>query len=87
MTLRVGIGAAPFRPESVEFVRQAERLGVDSVWCPEFWAGDAQTPRTPGDQLPLMTLRQGIIGTQAQLQWAEEVLPQLRERATSAARI
>ena len=44
MTMRVGIGAAPFRPEAVEFVRQAERLGVDSVWCPEFWAGDAFTP-------------------------------------------
>ena len=44
MTLCVGIGAAPFRPEAVEFVRQAERLGVDSVWCPEFWAGDAFTP-------------------------------------------
>jgi F420-dependent oxidoreductase-like protein len=44
MTLRVGIGTAPFRPEAVEFVRQADRLGVDSVWCPEFWAGDAFTP-------------------------------------------
>jgi F420-dependent oxidoreductase-like protein len=44
VTLRVGIGAAPFRPEAVEFVRQAERLGVDSVWCAEFWAGDAFTP-------------------------------------------
>jgi F420-dependent oxidoreductase-like protein len=45
MTLRVGIGAMPpFRPEAVEFVRQAELLGVDSVWCPEFWAGDAFTP-------------------------------------------
>jgi len=42
--MRVGIGAAPFRPEAVEFVRQAARLGVDSVWCPEFWAGDAFTP-------------------------------------------
>ena len=42
--MRVGIGAAPSRPEVVEFVRQAERLGVDSVWCPEFWAGDAFTP-------------------------------------------
>ena len=31
MTLRVGIGAAPIGPEAVEFVRQAERLGVDSV--------------------------------------------------------
>ena len=45
MTLRVGIGAMPpFRPEAVEYVRQAERFGVDSVWCPEFWAGDAFTP-------------------------------------------
>ncbi len=44
MTMRVGIGAAPFRPEAVEFVRQAERLGVDSAWCAEFWAGDAFTP-------------------------------------------
>ena len=32
MTLRVGIGAAAGGSESVEFVRQAERLGVDSVW-------------------------------------------------------
>ena len=48
MTLRVGIGAAPFRPDVVEFVRQAERLGVDSVWCAEFWAGDAlHTARVP----------------------------------------
>src|SRR3954447_18149698 len=44
MTLRVGIGAAPFRPEAVDFVREAERLGVDSVWSAEFWAGDAFTP-------------------------------------------
>jgi len=44
MTLRVGIGAGTFGPEAVEFVRQAELLGVDSVWCPEFWAGDAFTP-------------------------------------------
>jgi F420-dependent oxidoreductase-like protein len=44
MTLRVGIGAVPLQPDAVEFVCQAERLGVDSVWCPEFWAGDAFTP-------------------------------------------
>ena len=25
-------------------MREAERLGVDSVWVPEFWAGDALTP-------------------------------------------
>jgi F420-dependent oxidoreductase-like protein len=44
MNMRVGIGAAPFGPEGVEFVRQAERLGADSAWSAEFWAGDAFTP-------------------------------------------
>jgi F420-dependent oxidoreductase-like protein len=44
VTLRVGIGAMPVTPHSVEFVREAERLGVDSVWVPEFWAADAFTP-------------------------------------------
>ena len=34
----------PLTPHGVEFVREAERLGVDSVWVPEFWAGDALTP-------------------------------------------
>jgi F420-dependent oxidoreductase-like protein len=48
MTMRVGIGVGigtpSFRSEGVELVRQAERLGVDSVWTAEFWAGDAFTP-------------------------------------------
>ncbi len=44
MTLHVGVGATPLTPEGLEFVRQAEQLGVDSVWVPEFWAGDALTP-------------------------------------------
>jgi F420-dependent oxidoreductase-like protein len=44
MTLRVGIAAAPYTPAGIELVRQAERLGVDSVWAPEFWAADALTP-------------------------------------------
>jgi F420-dependent oxidoreductase-like protein len=44
VTLRVGIGAMPFTAAGVELVREAERLGVDSVWVPEFWAGDALTP-------------------------------------------
>ena len=35
----------------------------------------------PGDELPRMTLRQGLTGTEAQLRWAEEVLPELRARA------
>ena len=44
MTLRVGVSAVPFTPQGVELVRQADQLGVDSVWVPEFWAGDALTP-------------------------------------------
>jgi alkanesulfonate monooxygenase SsuD/methylene tetrahydromethanopterin reductase-like flavin-dependent oxidoreductase (luciferase family) len=44
MTLRVGVDAMPFTPAGVDLVRQAERLGVDSVWVPEFWAADALTP-------------------------------------------
>jgi F420-dependent oxidoreductase-like protein len=44
MTLRVGIGAPAGGSQWVEFVRQAERQGADSVWSAEFWAGDAFTP-------------------------------------------
>ncbi len=44
MTLRVGIAAMPLTPQGVELIREAERLGVDSVWVPEFWAADALTP-------------------------------------------
>src|SRR3954465_11095321 len=44
MTLRLAIGLAPVSPRVVDFVREAERLGVDSVWSAEFWAGDAFTP-------------------------------------------
>lgn len=44
MTLKIGIGAATISPAHVDFVREAEALGVDSVWMPEFWAGDAFTP-------------------------------------------
>ena len=44
MTLGVGVGVATVTPRTVDFVREAERLGVDCVWCPEFWAGDALTP-------------------------------------------
>ena len=35
----------------------------------------------PGEELPRMTLRQGLIGTDAQLRWAEDVLTELRARA------
>lgn len=44
MTLRIGVHATATSPDGVEFVRQAERLGADSVWMAEFWAGDALTP-------------------------------------------
>ena len=44
MTLRVGVVATPYGEHVVEFIQEAERLGVDSVWVPEFWAGDALTP-------------------------------------------
>ena len=44
MTLRIGVYAQPFTPAGVELVLQAERLGIDSVWVPEFWAADALTP-------------------------------------------
>jgi F420-dependent oxidoreductase-like protein len=44
MTLRVGVAATPSDAAGIELVRQAERLGADSVWVPEFWAADALTP-------------------------------------------
>src|SRR6185369_12954799 len=44
MTLRVGVSAVPHGASGAELVRQAERLGADSVWVPEFWGGDAFTP-------------------------------------------
>jgi F420-dependent oxidoreductase-like protein len=44
MTLRVGIVSLPDGHSGVELVLEAERLGVDSVWVPEFWGYDALTP-------------------------------------------
>jgi F420-dependent oxidoreductase-like protein len=44
VTLRVGISVQPYDATTPELVRQAEKLGVDSAWCAEFWAGDAFTP-------------------------------------------
>ena len=35
------------------------------------------------EELPRMTLRQGLAGTAAQLRWAQEVLPELQARATA----
>lgn len=44
MTIKVGISVGTLDPQGVDFIREAERLGVDSVWSAEFWAGDALTP-------------------------------------------
>lgn len=41
---RIGIVAHLGDDHFVEFVREADRLGADSVWVPEFWAYDAMTP-------------------------------------------
>lgn len=41
---RVGVNADLYSAGGVEFVREAEQLGADAVWVPEFWAGDAFTP-------------------------------------------
>ena len=42
--MRIGVHADVSSPAGVDFVREAERLGADAVWAPEFWAGDAFTP-------------------------------------------
>ncbi len=44
MTLKVGIYPPGLDRTSLEYVRDAERLGVDSVWAPEAWMYDALTP-------------------------------------------
>jgi F420-dependent oxidoreductase-like protein len=44
MTLRVGVMSMPHADDGIDFVVEAERLGADSVWVPEFWAYDAFTP-------------------------------------------
>lgn len=44
MSLRVGISAGLPDTEQVAYVREAERLGVDSVWTAEAWTYDALTP-------------------------------------------
>ncbi|MCB0993085.1 MAG: LLM class flavin-dependent oxidoreductase, partial [Acidimicrobiales bacterium] len=44
MTLRVGISPSGLERTGLDYVRDAERLGVDSVWTPEAWMYDALTP-------------------------------------------
>lgn len=42
--IRIGVHADAYAGDGPAFVREAERLGADAVWAPEFWAGDAFTP-------------------------------------------
>lgn len=44
MTLDVGLSIDPSMPRFVDLAREAERIGVDSVWVAEYWAYDAFTP-------------------------------------------
>ena len=44
MTLRIGITPPGTDPAALDYVRDAERLGADSVWVPEAWMYDALTP-------------------------------------------
>jgi F420-dependent oxidoreductase-like protein len=44
MTLRIGITPPGADRAALEYVRDAERLGVHSVWVPEAWMYDALTP-------------------------------------------
>ena len=42
--MEVGVSVTTVDAEGVEYLRQAEQLGVECAWAPEFWAGDALTP-------------------------------------------
>jgi F420-dependent oxidoreductase-like protein len=44
MTLSIGLSVNPQDPGWLELAREAERVGVASIWVPEFWAYDAFTP-------------------------------------------
>lgn len=44
VALRIGITPPGVDRHALEYVREAERLGVDSVWAPEAWMYDALTP-------------------------------------------
>ena len=41
--MRLGVYGMPVDREGLDYVVEAERLGVDSVWVPEFWGYDALT--------------------------------------------
>lgn len=42
--MKIGVYAQPSRPGELDWVREVERLGADSVWVPEYWGHDAMTP-------------------------------------------
>jgi alkanesulfonate monooxygenase SsuD/methylene tetrahydromethanopterin reductase-like flavin-dependent oxidoreductase (luciferase family) len=44
VTIRIGLSVDPSMPRLLELAREAERIGVDSVWVAEYWASDAFTP-------------------------------------------
>ena len=44
MSLSIGITPPGLDQASLAFVREAERVGVTSVWVPETWVYDAFTP-------------------------------------------
>ena len=43
-SLELGVWASPIDQAGLDFVIEADRLGVDSVWVPEYWGYDALTP-------------------------------------------
>ncbi len=44
MTLRIAVTVSGTDPRFLDYAREAERLGVGSVWTAEFWGVDAFTP-------------------------------------------
>jgi F420-dependent oxidoreductase-like protein len=44
MKVGIGFGGGPVGERSAQFVIEAEKLGVDSVWTAETWGFDAATP-------------------------------------------
>ncbi len=42
--MRIGVSIGAFSAATVDFITEAERLGADTAWAAEFWAGDALTP-------------------------------------------
>lgn len=42
--MRIGISSLPVTRDEIDVVVEAERLGAESVWVPEFWGYDALTP-------------------------------------------